>query len=190
MRITGGLLGGRMLKVPRSGVRPTQERVREAVFSALGDRAHHADVLDLFAGTGALGLEAWSRGARSVRWIERNAEAFRILRQNVTTLCGAEMALACIRSEVFTYLKRPDAAACDFILADPPYERHDEAVDASRLMAQLSAGGHVKPGGYLILEQRTAQPVQEQAGWTLRKDKTYGDTRVLFYQWSLSVPEA
>jgi 16S rRNA (guanine(966)-N(2))-methyltransferase RsmD len=89
MRVTGGTLGGRLLKVPKGdAVRPTQDMVRQALFSSFATLVPGSRFLDLFAGSGAVGLEAWSRGAAYVCWVESDPRAFRVLKENVETLCG------------------------------------------------------------------------------------------------------
>jgi len=183
MRITGGVLGGRVVKVPPKGVRPTQERVREAVFSMLGDAIVDAHVWDLFAGSGALGMEAWSRGAGQVRWVEADARTHHQLKKNVAALCGEQVAQACICADVFAFLKRVShREQVDFILADPPYDRHTATVQSGALLLQaLSAAGLPQRGACVLLEQHAAQPVCEHPDWLIRKDKKYGDTRVLLY---------
>ena len=104
MRITSGIFGGRTIKVP-PGIRPTQDKVRQALFSSLGERIGGARVLDLFAGSGALGLEAWSRGAESVCFVESDARVFPILKENIKTLCGEQPALSAIRSDAIRFLE-------------------------------------------------------------------------------------
>ncbi len=180
MRITGGTLGGRIINVPKKGVRPTQERVREAVFSSLAGGIEGARVLDLFAGSGALGLEAWSRGAGHVCWVEQDARTFQMLKANVRTLCGAEAADHCMRADVMVYLRRC-RNTYDFILADPPYEGHTLNFDTYQFLESIATQGCLKLEGCLILEQRASQAVSEHPSWVIAKSKSYGDTRVLYY---------
>ena len=188
MRITGGTLCGRILRTPRHGVRPTKERVREAVFSSLAGIIPDSAVLDLFAGTGALGMEAWSRGARHVDWVEKHPATFRILTDNVSQICGTAAAQHCFQRDVFDYLKTSLGKSYDFILADPPYDRHDTECKTESLLELLAAGNYVKRNGYLVLEQHVAQKIFEHLNWTVKKNKTYGDTRILFYEYTS--PEA
>src|SRR5437899_5142491 len=107
MRIIAGIAKGMVLAVPkRAEVRPTSDRVREAIFSSLGDRVIDADVLDLYAGTGALGLEAASRGARAVTFVERSVDA---IQKNLTTFQrnrGVVCEFEILRGNVFAHLKR------------------------------------------------------------------------------------
>lgn len=122
MRIIAGRWGGRRLRVPRGGgVRPTADRVREAWMSALQPDLAGAAVLDLFAGSGALGLEALSRGARRVTFVEKSPASLAALGANIAAL-GADEHARIAREDVFVFvrdLERP----CDLALADPPYER-------------------------------------------------------------------
>lgn len=123
LRIVAGELGGRRISAPPGrGTRPTREMVREAWFSALASDVPGARVLDLFAGSGALGLEALSRGARSVVFVESDGRAAGVLRENVERLDLADRAVI-RRDDVGSYLERPpgDGGPFDLALADPPY---------------------------------------------------------------------
>lgn len=124
LRIVAGELGGRYIDAPPGHrTRPTPERVREAWFSALGDRVPGATVLDLFAGSGALGIEALSRGADRVHFVESDRRAAAILRGNLDRLGLAERA-GLSRADVFRFLEdgeRRSVSRVDLALADPPY---------------------------------------------------------------------
>lgn len=111
LRITGGELGGRQIRVPDGPVRPTQDRVREALFSMLGDRVVGARFLDLFAGSGAVGIEAWSRGAAQVCFVENNKRAYLILRQSVNELCASAGAEKSSRAESASALPQTDVSS-------------------------------------------------------------------------------
>lgn len=120
-RIVSGSWGGRRLVVPRDRlVRPTAERVREAWLSILGPALPGARVLDLFAGTGALGLEALSRGAAHATFVERGAPALEALRTNIAAL-GAEAITTVIRGDAMRVVDALDPDAHDLVLADPPF---------------------------------------------------------------------
>jgi 16S rRNA (guanine966-N2)-methyltransferase len=183
VRITGGTLRGRIIPVPRSGVRPTQERVREALFSILGPAIHGSSVLDLFAGSGALGLEAFSRGADSVCWVEQDARTYVLLKESVATLCGPTGACRCLKLDVFAFL-RHKGATYDFILADPPYVRHDTPFDTVRFLDRAKAC--LASAGCLVFEQRSSQQAVPHPDWTIIKDKVYGETRLVFYRLAAS----
>ncbi len=190
MRITGGRIGGQVIKVPRgSHVRPTQERVREALFSSLGEGMVGSAVLDCYAGSGALGIEAWSRGAASVEWVEQDGRVFKWLKENVTRLCGAGPAATCHKSDVAVFLTRSPKECYDFILADPPYERHSVPFDSAAFLARVCASRCLRSGGVLVLEQRASQEAAQHQEWRLLRDKVYGETRLVFYtQKSNDVP--
>ena len=179
--------------MPRGDVRPTQDKVRAAIFSALGEFAVGARVLDLFAGSGALGLEAWSRGAESVCWVEQDRRALAVLRENIRQLCpdGGERA-RCVALDAFRFLARrpaplPGGAAhpaewFDLVLADPPYDRTGAARWLEKTLPALAAGSMLRPGGLLVFELSAVEAAVPQAGWALTWDRTYGGTRVLMYR--------
>ena len=186
MRITGGELRGRKLVTPAQGVRPTQERAREAMFSSVLERLPGARVLDLYAGTGALGLEAWSRGAESVQWIENNRRTFRQLRDNVSRLCGEAVAKdGCFCVDADTFLSRLQlrpGQRYDLVFADPPYDPDGERTTLEKTLQQLSGQPTLKGSGLLVYEQSSKESVADVPGWIVRRNKTYGSTRLLMYQ--------
>ncbi|MEP7176203.1 MAG: 16S rRNA (guanine(966)-N(2))-methyltransferase RsmD [Gemmatimonadales bacterium] len=127
MRIVAGEFGGRRLALPKDGrVRPTADRVREAWMSILADAVREARVLDLYAGSGALGLEALSRGAASVAFVELNPPSLRALDANVAAL-GVEDRVTIHRGDALRFAERLERGAFDLVLADPPYGRDDGA---------------------------------------------------------------
>ena len=137
MRIVSGILGGRTFRAPPGDTRPTQEKVRAAVFSSLAAFVPERRVLDLFAGSGALGLEAWSRGAAHVEWVENAPPALRTLKRNLADL-GVPPAFRVHATDAFRFLEaRPPAIPFHLVLADPPYR---EALDGD-YAARLRRGG-------------------------------------------------
>jgi len=166
MRIVAGQFGGRRLVMPKdSRVRPTADRVREAWMSILGDELVGARVLDLFAGSGALGLEALSRGAESVTFVELNPPSLKALHQNITTL-GAERATTVHRGDAMRFAERLTPGAFDLVLADPPY-----TLDlASGLVALFRRN----PFGRILSVEHSS--TLELDGDTRR----YGDTAITF----------
>lgn len=136
LRIIAGTYGGRRIETPRGrGTRPTAERVREAWFAALAPELPEATVLDLFAGSGALGIEALSRGARRAHFVEADARALAVLRRNLATL-ELEPRAVVIRADVFRWLARAgEGPVADIALADPPYGSADAARLARRFLA-------------------------------------------------------
>ena len=115
-------MGGRRIKAPDGAVRPTQDRVREALFSMLGDRVPGCRFLDLFAGSGAVGIEAWSRGAAFVCWIEAHPRVCAVLKKNVSDLCDGRTRV--LRCNAEPFLKKwLEEEPFHIIFADPPYQR-------------------------------------------------------------------
>ena len=145
MRIIAGIAKGIPLVVPRDGTRPTSDRTREAVFSSLGERVSGANVLDLFAGTGALGLEAASRGATSVTFVEKARPALQSLERNLAMFHqGREVTcdLDVERGDVFAWLARQADSSRQFslIFADPPYgDAAQRLIEDARLPPLLAA---------------------------------------------------
>jgi len=182
MRLTGGEHSGRLLKVPADGTRPTQDKVRAAIFSALAAMVPETRVLDLFAGTGAMGLEAWSRGAAWIEWVESGKPALRALRDNVQALKVPPEAGRVLGSDVFKLLGFPCAGKpFDLALADPPYAEAKEGDWMSKLADLLAKNGWIKPGGVFVFETEGHEALPALAGWRLARDKTYGSTRVLIW---------
>ena len=180
---------GRQIRVPRVAVRPTQDRVREALFSALQAIIPDARVLDLFAGSGALGIESLSRGAAHVTWVEEDRRVFSILRSNVETICGPVTdapARRCVCADVFSFMrKRIAEEEFDVIFADPPYQKGEQKVAVAavdRLLTAVAASGLLAPGGIFALEQDAGEPEPESAAWELIRDKRYGGSRLRFFK--------
>jgi 16S rRNA (guanine966-N2)-methyltransferase len=180
MRIIAGTAGGIPIKVPQGDTRPTTDRVREALFSMLGDTIANARILDLFAGSGALGLEALSRGAASVLFVEQNRNAAEIIRLN---LQKARLANATVRqADVFRTLAdlAKTAQTFDLIFADPPYAHHRDDPDLATLVATSPHLPKLLPtGGHLILESLASRSQLTYApGWQLERQRDYGTTRI------------
>ncbi len=178
MRITSGILKGRTFKVPKIGVRPTTERTREAMFSTLVAYVPNARVLDLFAGAGGLGLEAWSRGAASVTSVEKSSSVWKILSENFQCLENPDLGKwDIVRSDVYNFLKRAsNPFEFDLIFADPPYDE----VDLPKLLDVL--GDALAPKGLLVFEMHKRDVVEVSKDWKLLKEKKYGSTKVLFLE--------
>ncbi|MGC5626635.1 16S rRNA (guanine(966)-N(2))-methyltransferase RsmD [Georgenia sp. Z1344] len=176
-RIVAGTAGGRSLKVPRSGTRPTSERVREALFSSLASMGAVEDavVLDLYAGSGALGLEAASRGARAVTLVERAAPAAAVIRDNVRTL-GLAVARV-VTADAAAHAASPAAEPADLVLLDPPYDL--AAADLDAVLASLASNGHLADGAIVVVERdRRAPEPSWPAGLFPLRTRRYGDTTV------------
>jgi 16S rRNA (guanine966-N2)-methyltransferase len=172
LRISGGELGGRRIRVPKGerDLRPTTERVREAIFSILGD-VSGARVLDLFSGTGALAIEALSRGAESAVLVDtRPAGA----RRNLEELGLADRAKT-VRADAARFLRRADEVAFDLVLCDPPYRLADRlAADLVRLIPAV-----VAENGRVMIETSPDRPLP--LGLPLSTERRYGDTLVQVY---------
>lgn len=184
MRVIAGSAGGLSLTVPKSVTRPTTDRVREALFSSLGDRVEGAAVLDLYAGSGALGIEALSRGAASAVFVETDERACETIRGNLakTRLTGGEVR----RSKVLDFLQRlQDSARFGLVFADPPYARDDAtAAELAALLASERLRGCLGKEGVFILESMDAHPLPlgDEPRWEVLRDRRYGGTRLNFLQ--------
>ena len=181
MRVIAGTAGGIRLTVPETTVRPTMDRVKAAIFSSLGDRIIGARVLDLFAGTGGLGIEALSRGAASALFVEENRAAVRAIEQNfIRTKVRGQVRL----QEVFAFVEsaRPNERF-DVIFADPPYEKTKSGGEFTRLLLsnpQLAA--FLELSGVFVLEKRPGEELVAPELWRITRAKTYGATEVLFLE--------
>ena len=182
-RIISGRLRGRSITVPPAGTRPTTDRVREALFSAIVSRVDltGAAVLDLFAGSGALGLEAVSRGADVAWFIEENPRAVACLRKNTTGLSSSFPAVeATIRRAALPAAVAgpcPVAGGFDLVLADPPYAGSG-ALDAPVLQALLE-GGWLAGDALVVWERSRRDPaVRWPDGYEREFERTYGETAV------------
>lgn len=182
MRIIAGAARGLTLKVPRGrAVRPTADRVKEALFSILGNRVPGAQVLDLFAGSGALGLEALSRGANFCYFVEIDRAACRCIAENLSrsALAGRAAVINRPARQALVQLKEQGLQA-DLVFLDPPYGRPDLAAASLESLAGLAL---MKEGGIAVLEQaaRGSSPVAVAGYWPL-VEKRYGDTLIALLQ--------
>jgi 16S rRNA (guanine966-N2)-methyltransferase len=181
MRIVAGHHRGRQLVAPRSeATRPTSDRVREAVFNILahgvpGFALDGARVLDLFAGTGALGLEALSRGAAFCLFVEESAEARAAIRRNVEAL-GLEGVTRIFRRDATALGPAGTTGAFGLAFLDPPYGRGL----AERALAAALAGGWLAPGAVVVVEEQAGAPFALPHGFVQLDARVYGDTQVVF----------
>ncbi len=180
LRIIAGQFKGRRIRVPHGErVRPTADRVREALFSILGERVRGARVADLFAGSGALGLEALSRGAATVEFVELDPGAVAVLRENVASLGPVERCRI-VPGDVLRLLERRSLShsSFDLVLADPPYG----AGMAERLLG-LIGEGWLGATGRLVLERAADDKAlgADPEGLQFLRSARYGDTRLEFY---------
>lgn len=178
-RIVAGAARGRRLAVPARGTRPASERVREAVFNTVEARLDldGAYVLDLYAGSGAFGLEALSRGAARARFVESDRRAAEVLRRNAAAvgLAGVEVTVATVDS----VLARDAPTGHDLVLVAPPYRLAADDLDA--VLASASVRGWLAPGALLVVERssRSRRP-NWPAGVNITTERRYGDTAVYY----------
>jgi len=181
MRVIAGTLKGRRLKAPTwNGLRPTSDKLRETLFNILAPRIGGARVLDGYAGTGAVGIEALSRGAASVTFVENDRRAAALIEENLAH-CGVENGYAIIRAGVDRAIHQLDAAASgpyelfDIVWLDPPYEEQPDAVIEA-------AGVLIASGGLLIIEHAQRRQLPEAAGRLARvRQVRSGDSTLSFY---------
>ena len=179
MRVVAGKWGGRTLRAPRgTSVRPTTDRVREAVFAILGDDVEGSVVLDLFAGTGAMAIEALSRGATAAVLVESSPPALDALRANLAAL-EAESAV-CLPLDYREAVRRLSAKGRTFnlVFLDPPYGKGL----VGRSAGLLSRAGIFAPGAVVVAERASRDPVETlPAEWRERVERRYGDTLITLY---------
>jgi 16S rRNA (guanine966-N2)-methyltransferase len=171
MRVVAGEFKGRRLRMPRGApTRPTADRVREALFSMLGD-IEGARVLDLYAGSGALGIEALSRGAAAAVFVECDARAAATIQANLDAV-GAEAEVS--RVDALDFLKRP-MSPFDLVFCDPPYDSGPRIAEplAERLPALLSDDARI------VTESDKRNPLE--LPFPLIRERTYGDTRIAIH---------
>lgn len=181
MRIIAGSARGRPLQAPPKNVRPTMDRVRGAIFSSLGDLVPAARVLDLFAGSGAMGIEALSRGAESATFIESHEHCARCIRENLrrTGLSGNVQIMDVMRF-IDLYLEEN---IFDLIFADPPYRKTPNDIDySSLLVSSEKLAAALKQGGLFVLEKQRegVQGVLPDSPLELLKRKRYGGSEIVY----------
>lgn len=185
MRVIAGRYGGRRLQAPRGrGTRPTSDRVREALFSMLGS-VEGAQALDLFAGTGALGIEALSRGAIRAVFVERDATALGVLKANMEALNLREPEAEVRRADALAALRtaRERRETYDLVFVDPPYR--DAQAWESRLPAVLPA--LLAPAGRVVVESDRRMPLALEVGHErlgVERERRYGDTSITILRFS------
>ena len=181
MRIISGTAGGIPIQVPKTLLRPTADRVREAVFSMLGDRTEGARVLDLFSGSGSYGLECLSRGATECIFVESDRAAGPVIAANLKKagLTGGTVATAPVESWL-----RTKSGVFDLIFADPPFlkQKGDRNWDALLLESE-DLRGLLAPNGLFVLESfaKSAHPPPPGVPWSCAVERRYGDIVVRFF---------
>jgi 16S rRNA (guanine966-N2)-methyltransferase len=185
MRISGGEAGGRRIKPPKhKGLRPTSDKVREALFSILQNRIGGASFLELFCGTGAVGIEALSRGAERAVLVDNSAKAARLVRENLDSL-GYRDKAAVVSKDVIQFIKNTATGMgpFDIVFVDPPY--HEEVgPKALELLGEVPGEGpdFLNEDAAVVYEHHKRYPAPETVGrLKKKKDYNYGDTVVSLY---------
>ncbi len=173
--ITGAAKGRRLVAPDTADTRPATDRVREAVFSALGPWVEDSDVLDLFAGSGSYGLEALSRGAASATFVEKGRKALEALRTNVGTVgLGGSV----IAQDVDRFLAAPGTKTYHIVFIDPPWDLAGEVLDAHLEMVDTV----LEPDGEVVVSRRQRDSAPHPPpGWAVAADRRYGDARIHRY---------
>jgi 16S rRNA (guanine966-N2)-methyltransferase len=180
LRVISGTAGGLHLKSPkRHQLRPTQDRIRQVVFSSLAEIVPGTRVLDLFAGTGSFGIEALSRGAASATFVEQDKEAVQCIRDN---LIHCHLAGDVHQADVFSFLERQKGEKFDLIFADPPYRKEMGKLDDEPLLPLLAP--LLSPDGFFVWEHYAGLELQSAAPWEVTRHKTYGETGLSFLRYS------
>ncbi|MDY6086557.1 MAG: 16S rRNA (guanine(966)-N(2))-methyltransferase RsmD [Succiniclasticum sp.] len=190
MRIITGKARGLRLNVPKNyDVRPTADRVKESLFNILGNKVNGAQVLDLFAGSGNLGLEAWSRGAAGIQFVDNNRASLRLVESNITK-CRAEAECTVLQCDAPTAIARlyKKGRRFDLIFADPPYNKEL----LQKVLANLAEYPVLAEGGRLIMEHsahdeaETALPPE----YVIFRRQKYGETCLSFVCYSADTKES
>lgn len=180
MRIISGIAGSRKIRVPGSVARPSTDRLREALFSILGPRVQDARVLDLFAGSGALGLESLSRGARSCVFVDDSKQSQQVIAGNLKDL---ELTGGRVHAgDVFRMLSN-EPGEYELVFADPPYCKSPGEVDyVEQLLVDPSLPQRLSAGGVLVIEDAGGNQRDAYEGWDMIDKRSYGGSAILFYQ--------
>jgi 16S rRNA (guanine966-N2)-methyltransferase len=176
LRVISGSAGGLHLKSPkRHALRPTQDRIRQVIFSSLAEIIPGARVLDLFAGTGSFGIEALSRGAASATFVEQDKEAVQCIRDN---LIHCHLTGDVRQSDVFSFLQKPLSEPFDLIFADPPYDKSPGNLDDDPLLPLITP--LIGANGLFIWEHYASQQLQSAQHWEVIRHRNYGETGLSF----------
>lgn len=177
--IAGSLRGRKLVSIRGRAIRPTADRVREALFNILGGRPNDAQVLDLFAGTGAMGIEALSRGARRAVFVDRSAPALQVIRRNIA-LCRLEARSRVVQLDIISGFASliPDHGAFDLIFIDPPYNRGM----IRPTLLQLSESRLQADDALAVVEHDPAEIIDPPpSGWIPIDQRRYGQTQLSFF---------
>ena len=188
VRVISGASKGRKLATPKNqGLRPTSDRVKESIFNILGDEVQDKVVLDLFAGTGNLGIEALSRGAKRTLFVEKSRQAVRLIQRNLFQ-CGMEKRSEILITDVHQAISilRQRGESFDLIMMDPPYEKGL----IQKTLMKLSSEKIYPEDSILIIEHDRREPLPHNiVKWSLIRQKRIGDTVISFLKPRLSTKE-
>lgn len=180
LRVISGTAGGLHLKSPkRHALRPTQDRIRQVIFSSLAEVVPGARVLDLYAGTGSFGIEALSRGATSATFVEKEPEAVQCIRDN---LVHCHLQGMVVQSDAQAYLDRTPDVRFDLIFADPPYTKSPGPLDDDPLLKKLIP--FLSPEGIFVWEHFAGRTLQNESPWEVIRHRNYGETGLTFLRFS------
>lgn len=180
LRVISGTAGGLHLTSPkRHALRPTQDRIRQVIFSSLAEHVPGARVLDLFAGTGSLGIEALSRGAASATFVEQDGEAVQCIRDN---LLHCHLRGEVQKADALAFLAQARPEPFDLIFADPPYDKVRGTLDESPLLEAVAP--LLAPNGFFVWEHYAEQGLKNAGPWEVVRHRTYGETGLTFLRFS------
>jgi 16S rRNA (guanine966-N2)-methyltransferase len=177
LRVVAGTAGGLRLHLPKgASIRPTQDRIKQVIFSSLADRVVGATVLDLYSGTGALGIEALSRGATRSTFVDADPRCIACIQRNLThcKFIGQPVVL----SDAGKFLQGVKNETYHVIFADPPYQKSGGSLDNLDLLIQLSHC--LNEGGWLIYEHASRQAFCNPPSWEIVRHRLYGETALTF----------
>jgi 16S rRNA (guanine966-N2)-methyltransferase len=176
LRVISGTAGGLHLKSPkRHALRPTQDRIRQVIFSSLAETVPGARVLDLYAGTGSFGIEALSRGAASAMFVEKEPEAVQCIRDN---LAHCRLSGDVRQDDALSFLEKKSDTPFDLIFADPPYIKSRGPLDDDPLLAKVEK--FLAPDGLFVWEHFAGRILQNVVSWEVVRHRTYGETGLTF----------
>ena len=177
--ISGRLKGRKLLFLKDKNIRPTKDIIRESIFDVLRGRVAGERVLDLFAGTGAIGIEAWSEGAKEVVFVESSYHACRVIKKNIESLSLLDDCKI-INSDVEKIITSFENACFGMIIADPPYSYSGKRIsDIISILINLHV---IKKGGFIVIEHREKNKIPVPDGVSLYKEKKYGKVQVSYFK--------
>jgi 16S rRNA (guanine966-N2)-methyltransferase len=178
MRIIAGIYKGHKLFPPKNNfIRPTTDRIREFIFSCLGNMVEKSRVLDLFAGSGSLGIEAFSRGAEAITFVDNSPTAVELIDKNLRKL-QIKAKVYHMNAMNFPKFANSTRLTFDIIFADPPYDLNE----FEQLMSLVQQNSILQPNGILAYESSSRKSPPCPQGWMIEKQKKLGDTQVTFYR--------